>query len=197
MRKRLGKKLDMDALHRHRNQLDMIRKGLQKRKTEDAEHWIQTCVEDAAKPGPERRQTKPWFDQECYHRRKETVTKLHKTRQSKSLERIGEYRQSRSQYKQLVIRKRKSYIERKQEAIIEEAETDPYKAIRSRQQRFQPSVSIDTWVAHISRITCAKESRPTIRTPDKTELRITEEEVIWATKEAERNRAPGLDGIRN
>jgi hypothetical protein len=37
------------------------------------------------------------------------------------------------------------------------------------------------------------------RPPDKTELlvRITEEEVIKATKEAGRNRAPGPDGIRN
>jgi len=46
--------------------------------------------------------------------------------------------------------------ERIQEAIIEEAETDPYKAIRPRQQRFQPSISMHTWEAHISRITCAK-----------------------------------------
>jgi hypothetical protein len=98
----------------------------------------------------------------------------------------------------LVIRKRKAYIERIQEAIIEEAETDPYKAICPRQQRFQPSISMDTWEAHISRITCAKESRPTIRPPDKTGplVRITEE-VIRATKEAARNRAPGPDRIRN
>ena len=48
------------------------------------------------------------------------------------MEDVDEYRQSRSQYKQLVIRKRKAYIERTQEAIIEEAETDPYKAIHPR-----------------------------------------------------------------
>jgi hypothetical protein len=124
---------------------------------------------------------------------------LHKTKQSKSLEDIDEYRQSRSQYKQLVRRKRKAYIERMQEAIIEEAESDPYKVIRPRQQRFQPSISMDTWEAHISRITYAKESRPMIRPPDKTELlvRVTEEAVIKATKEAGRNRAPGPDRIRN
>ena len=40
-RKRLGMKIDMDALHRHRNQLDRIRKGLEKGKIEDAAHWIQ------------------------------------------------------------------------------------------------------------------------------------------------------------
>ena len=66
--KRLGKKIDIGALHRHRNQLDTIIKALVKGKIEDAAHWIQTCIEDAAKPGPSRRQTKPWFDQECYHR---------------------------------------------------------------------------------------------------------------------------------
>jgi len=68
VRKRLGKKIDTDALHRHRNQLNRIRKGLDKGKIEDAAHWIQTCKEDAPKPGPEGRQAKPWFDQECYHR---------------------------------------------------------------------------------------------------------------------------------
>ena len=199
MRKRLGKKIDTDVLHRHRNQLNKIRKGLEKGKIEDAAHWIQTCIEDATKPGPERRQAKPWFDQECYHRQKETLAKLHKTRQSKSLENIDEYRQSRSQYKQLVIKKIKAYIERIQEAIIEEAETDPYKAIRHRQQRFQPSISMDTWEAHIIRITCAKESRPTVTQPDKTEplVHISGVKGIKATKEAGRNRARGPDGIRN
>jgi hypothetical protein len=115
------------------------------------------------------------------------------------LEDIDEYGKSRSQCKQLRIRKRKAYIEKMQEAIIEEAETEPYKAIRPRQQRFQPSISMDTWETHISRITCAKESRPKTRPPDKTELlvRITEKEVIKATKEAGRNRTPGPDGIRN
>ena len=86
-----------------------------------------------------------------------------------------------------------------QEAIFEEAETNPYKAIRPRQQSFQPSISMDTWVAHVSRITCAKELRPTIRPLYKTELlvRIIEEEVIRATKEAGKNGAPGPDGLRN
>jgi hypothetical protein len=112
VRKRLGKKIDTDALRRHSNQLNRTEKGLEKRKIEDAAHWIQTCIEDAAKPGPEGKQAKPWFDQECYHRRKETLAKLHKTRQSKSLEDIDKYRQSRSQYKQMVIRKRKVYIKK-------------------------------------------------------------------------------------
>jgi hypothetical protein len=67
------------------------------------------CIEDAAKPGTERRHAKPWFDRECYHRRKETLAKLHKTKQSKSLEDIDEYRKSKSKYKQLIIRKRKPY----------------------------------------------------------------------------------------
>jgi hypothetical protein len=168
VRKILGKKIDMNALHRHRNQLDRVIKGLEKGKIEDAAHWIQTCIEDAAKPGPERRHAKPWFDLECYHRRKETLAKLHKTRQSKSLEDIDEHRKSRSQYKQLIIRKRKAHIEIMQKAIIEEAETDPYKAIHPRQQMFQPNISMDTWETHISRITCAKESRPKTRLPNKT-----------------------------
>jgi len=58
---------------------------------------------------------------------------------------------------------------------------------------------MDTWEAHKSRITCTKELKPTIRPPDKTEplVRITEEEVIRATKEVGRSRAPGPDGIRN
>jgi hypothetical protein len=78
-------------------------------------------------------------------------------------------------------------------------QTNPYKAIHPRQQRFQPSISMDTWEAHISRITCAKKSRPSIRPPDKRKslVRTTEEEVIRATKEAGRNRAPGPDEIRN
>jgi hypothetical protein len=115
------------------------------------------------------------------------------------LEDIDKYRQSRSQYKQLVIRNRKAYVEKAQEAITEEAEIDLYKSIRSRQQIFQPSISMDTWEAHVSRITCAKESRQSIRLSDKTEslVRINEEGVIWATQEAGRNRAPGPDGIRN
>jgi hypothetical protein len=95
----------MDELHRHRNNLDRISKGLEKGKIEDAAHWIETCIEDAPKPEPERRHGKPWLDQECYHRRKVTLAKLHKTRQSKSVEDIDEYRQCRSHYKQLVIRK--------------------------------------------------------------------------------------------
>ena len=58
---------------------------------------------------------------------------------------------------------------------------------------------MDTCETHISWITCAKETRPTIRPFDKTELsvRITEEEVIRATKEAGSNRALGPDEIRN
>jgi hypothetical protein len=57
---------------------------------------------------------------------------------------------------------------------------------------------MDTWVAHISRITCAKESRPSIRPPNNTEtlVRITEE-VIRAIKEAGRNKVVGPNGIRN
>jgi hypothetical protein len=125
VRKRLGKKIDTNTLHRHRNQLDRIRKGLEKGKIEDAAHWIHTCIEDPAKTGPERRQAKPQFDQDCYHHQKETMAKLQKTRHSKRVEDIDEYQQSQSQYKQLVIRKRKAYIERMQEAIIEEAETNP------------------------------------------------------------------------
>jgi len=108
------------------------------------------------------------------------------------LEDIDEYRQSGSQYKQLVIRKRKVYIERIQEAIIEGRDR-PLQSDMPPSTKFQPSISTDTWEAHISRITCAKGLRPSIRPPDKTEplVRITEEEVIMATKEAGRKRARG------
>jgi len=58
---------------------------------------------------------------------------------------------------------------------------------------------MDTWEAHIIRITCAKESRPTVTQPDKTEplVHISGVKGIKATKEAGRNRARGPDGIRN
>ncbi|KAJ4451785.1 hypothetical protein ANN_03257 [Periplaneta americana] len=144
------------------------------------------------------RKAKPWFNAECYSQRKATLNALHSARELKTEAAYRNYADKRREYKETVREAKTTYHLSKEKKLIEEAESDPYKALRQKNPRFPKTIPIQTWTQHLSSIVGAKDTRPKIDSSPAVGFEpINEEEVTYTIKMSRPNRAPGPNHITN
>ena len=166
---------------------------------DEAAQWLTSNMISGATTQDTNRRARPWFDRECYEQRELTLEILHKTRGQITSPIIESYQRERRRYKALIRTKKKQHLEEEQRRMVEEAEEDPYRALRPKRQKIQPNIPMETWKDHIREVICSKETRPEPKIP-----RIPQADEIFTTDEIRRaiqkmrnNRTPGPDGIRN
>lgn len=98
------------------------------------------------------RKAQPWFNKQCYHKRKEALSALHKARDAGREEDLKNYAEKRKVYKQLLKTTRAAFTEEEAKRIAEEARADPYIALRKRNRTNTNEIPIETWEAHFKGI---------------------------------------------
>ena len=147
-----------------------------------------------------QRKAKPWFDATCYQARKATIQALHKTKGTPLINDIQNYTNKLRDYKQLLMEKKKDFLEAEESMMIKAAEENPFSTLQPRKPRFPRNIPMQTWEMHFSSVLRTKETRPVfISEPcdvDKSEL-FTTEEILTTIKELKDGKACGPDSIYN
>ena len=109
---------------------------------------------------PNRRKAKPWFDKTCYQARQATLQALHKAVASSSAEALNEYARKRREYKALIKETKTKHYEEAAKKLVQEAENDPYIAIKQKKPMFPRNIPMETWVQHFNQLLRSKDTRP-------------------------------------
>ena len=99
------------------------------------------------------RKPQPWFNRECYTKRKETLQALHKARTENNKENLNTYAKKLKDYKLLLKIRRAEFIEEETRKVVEEAQTDPFIALRNRKYKVNVTeIPINIWEEHFKQI---------------------------------------------
>ncbi|KAJ4425363.1 hypothetical protein ANN_27978 [Periplaneta americana] len=105
---------------------------------------IENCIREATTPAtPQSRRAKPWFNQTCYRKRKETIAALHEAKVHESEAKLKNYAAKRREYKELIKRTREEFRHEEEKKMIEDVEKDPFKASRLKQPHFPRNIPIE------------------------------------------------------
>ncbi|KAJ4444760.1 hypothetical protein ANN_06557 [Periplaneta americana] len=172
-------------------------------KREEIEDALETVVEyiRGARIKQRKRIAKPWFDRECYERRKEALNQLHTAKQSRTKEALRLYSEKRKDYKRIIKEKKNNYIEEQAKKQAEEAQKNPIAAQKQISKVSAAGIQIATWKKHFTSLlnkNQAEEAYSNNQTEEVTPIHpIRDTEVKEAIKRAKNKKAPGPDGIFN
>lgn len=160
---------------------------------------IENCIREATTPAtPHPRRAKPWFNQTCYRKRKETIAALHEAKVHESEAKLKNYAAKRREYKELIRRTREEFRHEEEKKMIEDAEKDPFKALRPKQPHFPRNIPIELWTQHLTKVLQHKETRPTHDSSPPPEWEpITKEDIQEALQQMKERKAAGPDCIFN
>lgn len=167
-----------------------------------AQHITRTITAAQTTYTQHKRRAQVWFDAECYRKRTEVLTLLHRARDFNEMGVLQEYSKARRNYKCFLRDKRAEYLESEARKIAEEALKDPYIALRPKRPTFANTIQMSTWEEHFSKIINQKDINNAFG-PQERGLKtadfplITNEEVAEAIRALKNNKSPGPDTIYN
>lgn len=167
--------------------------------TDSALSLLETALLNSTLKTKAKRKSKPWFDEECYILRKETLGELHRWRELKSDINLARYTRKRREYQNLLNKKRTQFAEKKELELIADAEAAPYRILQPRRAKVHPQIPMSVWEDHFSAIyqrTQMSSRQPTTASNEGT-TQLTTEEVWAAFQRCKRNKAPGPDHLTN
>ena len=145
---------------------------------------------------PNIRKAKPWFTKECYKKRSETLTALHRARTTGTETALRDYSEKRKCYKETVKTAKENFQLRKETRAIEDAEKDPFIALIPREPRFPRDIPMSTWVEHLSVVLQARDTRPSIdKDSSSVEEPVTTLELLSEINICRNRKACGPDNI--
>ena len=158
-------------------------------------------IKNACQPTRKRR-AQPWFDRTCYIERKATLQALGKAKESKNQEDLEKYALKRKQYKNTIKAKKDNYTEKQALQLAEEAEKDPFLALKRKPRGVMKEISIENWENHFTgtlnkgNMTEAYKSNANENpnTPNR-EMDITEDEITKCIRESKIRKAAGPDQV--
>ncbi|KAJ4437741.1 hypothetical protein ANN_17887 [Periplaneta americana] len=197
---RLPRILDVEQIQNNKESIEEARERI-KGQLDRALDITNNLIKSACQPA-QRRRAQPWFDRTCYEERKETLRAVVKAKTSKNSEDLTRYAEKRKQYKYTIKVKKENYVEKKAQQMIEEAEKDPFWALKRKSRGVMKEIPIQNWQNHFAQIlnkgnrTEAYEASTTedAETVDRG-MEITEDEITKGIGEAKNRKATGPDQI--
>ena len=198
---RTSRQLDNRLLEQKTEDWKEFGNHIREHNLERAALTLEKTIKSAMVHYPERR-SKKWFDRECYAKRRSALQALHIAKSTKNTEDTRHYSEIRKEYKTLLMRKRREYIEQEANRMIEEAKMDPYVALKPRKTQYSGKIEIPIWEEHFRNILNKNESNSAYEpagdgnNQPETES-FSREEVHGAILALKNRKAPGPDGICN
>ncbi|KAJ4427938.1 hypothetical protein ANN_23948 [Periplaneta americana] len=194
---KLARKLDTEKLGRAQlsNTLQSIQTGSIDSTQEGLERII---IEAIPTLETNKRISKPWFNTLCYAERRLALKALHMTKEFPTDSNLRNYSELRKQYKKTLKAAKEAYEIKQEMAMIEEAERDPFKALKPRNPKFPKNIPMEVWIDHLSATICGKETRPpTTYSTSENFQPITKQEIMEVIRTSKDQKAPGPDQICN
>ena len=91
--------------------------------------------------------------------RKATIQALHEAKGTPSINNIQNYANKRRDYKQLLMEKKKHFLEAEESMMIKAAEENPFSILQPKKPRFPRNIPMETWETHFSSVLRTKETR--------------------------------------
>lgn len=193
------RKIDENKLELQREEINKARQLIEIGQVNEALTMTISILQSAiisSKP----RKAQPWFNKQCYNKRKEALSALHKARDAGREEDLKNYAEKRKIYKQLLKTTRAAFTEDEAKRIAEEARADPYIALRKRNRVKTNEIPIETWEAHFKGILNQhrKEKAFNISASGpgrENSIQITTKEIRETIEKTKNKKAPGPDNI--
>ena len=180
---------------------DEILNSIESGNVDNALRNLTPSLMQSMSPQPTKRKSKPWFDSECYITRNLVLEKLNELKMTNiNNENLRlSYMHTRARYNSLLKAKKQQYTQTKEEELLREAETKPYRVLEPRRTKTTPSIPMPVWENHFENLFQKKSSNYCIegRTPLTEDERITEDEVWQAIERSKPRKAAGPDNISN
>lgn len=200
----LSRKIDIGKVEAKLEATTHIETLIENKRLEEATQMLGELLRQAANHRTERR-AKPWFDNECYQLRRDTLDTLqHLRKNNENRDLLLTYADKRKHYKRIIKEKKSAFLEEEGRKLAEEAKKDPYVALRPKKQTQTHYIDMETWESHFNNIlnkeglTGLEGNRQEIPAQTLTNWTpLTTEEVGSTICNSKNKKAAGPDGIYN
>lgn len=197
---RASRRLNEEILQKQTPLLEKAKEQLDRNQLDEALESIAIYIQGAQVP-QQQRKAKPWFDYVCYNLRRETLNLLNKAKQERSPQALLIYSAKRREYKTMIRTKKETYIEEQARNQAEEAEKNPFIAVRKKSAVSASSMQIETWEQHFTTLLNKdriKSAYDNVQDgSNHLDNPITLKEVQKAIQNTKNKKATGPDGIFN
>jgi hypothetical protein len=204
---KIVRKINADKIKEETHKIQQVEKLIEQEDLEGATTALNELLQNATEYNKGNgRRAQGWFDAECYLKRNLVLQYLHEIRKNPfDTSRKGRYAIERSSYKSMIKRKKAEYWEAENKREAEEAQKDPYIALRLRTRHHRPYMDMQEWEKHFNSILNKNNTRSPPDANDNTQIKLQKDEITpftttevqKAINELKNKKAAGPDQIYN